>query len=256
MMRYVPLMMMLGASLALTACGGGGKSGKSGKAEVSAFEQLQAIPADVDAQVAEVTKPVDGVDLMLDQMKVMPNKLKISDEEFGAVLTQSLRGEELTIPDSVQGKSREEFTAFATKFAGFSSDLVATPARAQDLVTELATTTTRIPALATQASTQAATVLANPLSSKEEKAKAKQQQKDVKTIQKDAQDRVKAASDKVGELPNRSAVALNKFIAAAKDMKIDEAALRAAKKPVDDAKDAAKTTVDTAVEGVENAAGQ
>lgn len=255
MRRYIPLMMMLGASLALTACGGGGKS-KKGGSEAGAFEQLQAIPADIDAQVAEVTKPVDGVDLMLDQMKVMPNKLKISDEEFGAVITQALRGEALTVPDSVQGKSRDEFTAFAQKFAGFTSDLVATPKKAEGLVAGLASTTTRIPALATQASTQAAAVLANPLSSKAEKAKAKQQQKDVKTIQKDAQDRVKAAQGKVGDLPQRSVVALNKFVTAAKQMNIDEAALRAAKKPVDDAKDAAKATADTAKEGVKNAAGQ
>lgn len=253
MRRTIPMMMMLAASLALVACGGGKKSSKSGGGDTDAFAELQAIPAQVDAKVAAVTSPVDTVDEMLEQMKTLPGKLDISEEQFGELINGALSEQEVAIPESVQGQNREQLTQFLGNVRGFQQNLMGTPAAAKDLLGELGTTSARIPALATEVSTSAAATLANPLASKKDKDAAKQKQTDAKRLQKEAQARVKSAQDKVGGLPARATVAINKFVQAGKGMGVQENLLRAAKKPVDDAKEGANTAVDTAKEGADNA---
>lgn len=247
------VILLAAAGLTLSACGGGGKSKSGGGGGEDAFTELQGIPAQVDEKVAGVTGPVDKVDIMLDQMKVLPNKLDISKEQFGELINAALADQEVVVPESVQGQNKEELTKFLGNFKSFRSDLAGTPSAAKDLIAELAETSARIPVLATKASTSAATTIANPLASKKDKDAARKQQGEIKTIQKDAQARVSAAQSKVGDLPSRSVVAMNKFVSAAKDMGIKENLLRAAAKPVDDAKAGAKEVVDTAKEGANNA---
>lgn len=256
MRRTIPLMMAILAALALAACGGGKKSSKGGgggEGDGDAFAELKAIPAQVDAKVKEVTRPVDQVDIMLDQLKVLPKRLDISQEQFSEMINSALAEQEVAIPDSVQGQNREQLEKFLTNFSNFRGDLISTPARAKDLLTELGETSAEIPALATSASTSAAATLANPLASKKEKDAAKKKQDETKKLQADAQARVKAAQGKVGDLPGRATVAINKFVGAARDMGIKENLLRAAKKPVDDAKQGANQAVDTAKEGANQA---
>ncbi|MCA9538157.1 MAG: hypothetical protein KC620_04685 [Myxococcales bacterium] len=245
------VVLMCGAGLA--ACGGGGKSKKSGSASSdsrSAFQQLKDTPAEVDAEVDKVLKPIDGVDSMLEQLKGAPTRLKINADDFSAVLNNALAGEAINIPETVQGKSRTELEVLIANVTGFRNDLLATPDRAQGLIGELAKRSVAVPKLATQASASAGAKAANPFSSAKEKAEAKQQQGEVKTIQKDAQDRIAAAQDKVKGVPGRAGTAIAKFIAGAGEMGITEEAIKAANRPVDDAKKAANQTVDTAKEGV------
>lgn len=252
MRRLIPVMIVMVASLALVACGGSKKSSKSG-GETDAFAELQAIPAQVDAKVAGVMSPIDAVDSTLEQLSTLPKKLDISEEQFGELINSALAEQELAIPETVQGQNREQLTEFLGNIKSFQQNLIGTPAAAKDLVVELGETSARIPALATEVSTSAAATLANPLASKQEKAQAKQKQTDAKKLQNEAQARVKSAQDKVGKLPGRATVAMNKFVQAATKMGVKENLLRAAKKPVDDAKEGASTAVDTAKEGANNA---
>ena len=252
MRRLIPMLVVTVAGLALIACGGSKSSSKSG-GDTDAFAELQAIPAQIDEKVAAVLAPVDTVDVTIEQLATLPKELEISEEEFGELINGALAEQDLIIPDSVQGKGREQLTAFLGNIRGFQQNLIGTPAAAKDLLAELAETSTRIPALATEASTSAATTLANPLASKKDKDAARQKQTDAKTLQKQAQARVKAAQDKVAGLPGRAAVAMNRFVQAARKMGVKQNLLRAAKKPVDDAKEGAANVVDTATEGANNA---
>lgn len=253
MMRFVSLAVVLVASVGLVACGGGGKSKSDGSAKKGdAFTQLQAIPGEIDAELQSVTAPIDQVDAMLAQMKTLPQQLNVSEGEFSEIINTALTSQAIAIPDSVQGKQREELTAFIENFSTFRGNLFATPDRAQQMISSLAATTTRIPALATTASADAATTLVNPLASKKDKDKAKQRQEDVKRLQTEAQQAVTDAQTKVGGVPARATEATVKLIAGAGEMGVTENALRAVKKPVDDAKEGVETTVDTAREGAED----
>lgn len=252
MKKTLSMMVMALASLALVACGGGGKSSKSGgKDGGDAFSQLEKIPAQVDKELQEVTSPIDQVDAMLARMKTLPQQLEVSEDEFGEIINTALTAQAVEIPDTVQGKQRETLTAFIEDFSTFRGNLLATPDKAQEMVSSLAATSTRIPALATTASADAAQTLVNPLASKKDKDKAKQRQKDVKKIQAEAQQAVKDAQGKVGGVPARATEATAKLIAGAGEMGVTENAIRAAKKPVDDAKQGVEDTVDTAKEGAE-----
>lgn len=261
MRRLIPLMIVTLAGLALAACGGSKKSSKSGGGgDGDAFAELQAIPDQVDKKVAAVTRPVDNVDQMLGQMTTLPKKLDISEEQFGELINGALANQEVAIPDTVQGQNREQLSTFLGNIGGFQQSLMGTPAAAKDLLGELAETSARIPALATEVSTSAAATLANPLASKKEKDAAKKKQADAKSLQNKAQARVKAAQGKVGGLPERATVAINKFVSAGRKMGVKENLMRAANKPVDDAKEGANTAVDTAKDGanqaVQDATGQ
>lgn len=252
MKKTLSMCVMVAASLALVACGSMGKSSKSSKKDGGdAFSQLQAIPAQVDKDLQEVTSPIDQVDSMLERMKTLPQQAEISEDEFGQIINTALVSQAVEIPDSVQGKQRETLTAFIEDFSVFRGNLIATPDKAKELTSSLAATSTRIPALATTASADAGATLVNPLASKKEKDAAKQRQKDVKKIQAEAQQAVKDAQGKVGGVPARATTATAKLIAGAGEMGITENAIRAAKKPVDDAKQGVEDTVDTAKDGAE-----
>lgn len=243
---------MLSLSLLFVAClglaGVAVAKEKKGKKR-DAFAQLQAIPAEVDAQLQSVTAPIDQVDVMLAQMKTLPKQLDMSEGDFAEVINGALSSQTLVIPETVQGKQREELTAFVQNFSTFRTNLFATPSRAQTMTTELASTSAQIPVLATKASADAGKTLINPLASKKDKDKAKKRQEDVKKIQADAQQAVADAQTKVVGVPGRATEATAKLITGAGQMGITENALRAAQQPVDDAKQGVRDTADTARDG-------
>ena len=253
-MRNLIMLMAIGLmGVALTACGGSkAKSESTDANEVSAFDQLRALPAEVDGEVAKVGKPIDGVDGLLAQAKQLPETHKIKADTMSQVVITALRGDGVAVPDTVTGKAKAELETFVKTMTAFRHDLYAVPDRAQSLVGTLAEKIATVPALATKASSEAAIVIANPFASAAEKKAAKKQQSDVDKIQADAQARIAKAQEKVKGIPGRAAEAMAKFVAGFQSMGLSEEALTALKQPLRDTKAAAEGVRDTAQKSVED----
>jgi hypothetical protein len=251
-MRNLIILMAIGfTAVAITACGGS-KAKSDAAEEVSAFDQLKALPAEIDGEVAKVGQPIDGVDDLLAQAKALPETHKIKADTMSQVVITALRGDGIAVPATVTGKAKAELETFVKTLTTFRQDLYAVPDRAQTLVATLAEKIATVPALATKASSEAAVVIANPFASPDEKKAAKQQQTDVDKIQADAQARIAKAQEKVKGIPGRATEAMAKFVAGFQSMGLSEEALSALKQPLRDAKQAAEGVRDTAQKSVED----
>ena len=228
MRRILMLMAVLLSSGALVACGGSQKKGGgSGSDDRSAYDKLQMLPDELDAELASVTKPIDDVDTMIEQMAAMPEKAKMSKEDFGALIADTLQGKPFKAPANVDAKAAAELETFLTNLKGFKESLFSAPENAGALAKKAGETLVKLPALTTQVATEAAAVKANPFASKEDKAKAAQQEAKAKDAEKKAQAKVQEVQQKVGGLPARATTAIGKFTAALGNLGVTEAALGA-----------------------------
>ena len=78
MRRSLLVLSSLVLGLSVIACGGGSEEPKTpadkASAQVTPMEELKAIPKDLDAEVASLTKPIDDVQSIIDDLGAFPKK--------------------------------------------------------------------------------------------------------------------------------------------------------------------------------------
>lgn len=239
-------------SLLLTACGGG--KSKDGGDDRSAYQQLEAIPGEIDAKVKMLTSPIDSVDTMIVQIKEAPTKYKLGKEDFSKLITDTLTGKPFQAPASVDAKGAKELEDMLSNVKGFTTNLMNTPDNAKAMLGTLGEKVVEIPKLATQVTADTKVVKANPLASKEEKAAAEAQEKSVEKVKQDALNKVSEAKEQVTGVPARATSAIAKFTAEMTSLGVSEAALGAVKDKANDAKQAGEEMKDSAEENAKDAA--
>lgn len=250
--RFFILAALLIPSFMLTACGGG--KSKGGDDDRTAYQKLEAIPGELDAKVKMLTSPIDSVDTMLGQLKEAPAKFKLSKDDFGKLITDTLTGKPFTAPAGVDAKGAKELEDMLGNVKGFTTNLMNTPDNASAMVGTLGEMLVEIPKLATQVTADTKVVKANPLASKEEKAKAEQQEKGVEKVKQDALNKVNETKETVTGIPARATAAIAKFAGEMSNFGVTEAALGAVKDKADDAKQAGEEMKDAAKDNAKDAA--
>ena len=260
MRRALMLLGVLLSGAALVACGGSAKKGDKGGDDRTAFDKLQALPGELDAELASVTKPIDDTDMIIEQLASLPEKAKLSKEDFSKLIVDTFQGKPFQAPANIDATAAAELEGFLTNLAGFKDSLMGTPDAVAALSVKAAETLVNLPILTTQVATEAAVVKANPFASKEDKAKAAQQEAQAKDAETQANAKVSEIQTKVGGLPARTTAALGKFSAAMGSLGLADAAMGAVTDKVDEAKgageDMKKTAEDSAGKSVDTATQQ
>ncbi len=182
----------------------------------SPMEELQAIPKDLRAEVAKLTKPIDDVDAVIDQITSIPKRHDVNAAALASMVKAALQGGavKLKVKSNVSDEAKAEITGALTKLKGAVTALKQTPERVALLGKKIATQVSRIPTLAGKVGASAATTIANPFADAAAKAKAQADMDNVKQV---AADVVKVVTDtqaKILALPSKATGALSKLTAA------------------------------------------
>lgn len=233
MRRLLTVLVLLVASFSMVACGGKGGGGAADSR--TAYEKLEAYPADLDTEVAKVMSPIDSVDGVITQLNEMPAKLGLSKEDFGKLIANSIAGKPFVAPGGVDAKAGEELKTFIESFKGIYDGIINAPENAKSLVVFVGESALNVPKWAASAIADAGVTKANPFASKEDKAKAEKQLKNLDTIKNLVMAKVQETQGKLTTLPTKAVEAATKFGAAMAEMGVASAGAA-----VDAAKDKAK----------------
>ena len=142
-MHTFKIAMTLLAATMLVACGGG----KKGGSDKTSYEQLESLEAELVSAMDKVTGPIDQVDTMITRFTDLPNKFKLSPDDFKACAGSIFAGQ-AAVPGGVDAKTATELKGFAKDFGGFKTSLMNSPDNVKALVGEVAGALVSIPLLA------------------------------------------------------------------------------------------------------------
>ncbi len=224
-MRSAPLALgaLLTLGLAGSACGGSGanesakspESASAAEADLTPMQQLQVIPTSLRAQVADLTKPIDDVQKVIDQLASFPQRYNLN---LGAVMGMAKAtfdgGEvQITLSADVAADAKAELEAALNTLKGAVAALKDTPARVATLTSNVVGVAAKVPVLVTKVSASASATSANPFAGAEAKAQA---QADLAAGNKVADDVMKLVSEtqaKIAGVPAMATGALAKLTA-------------------------------------------
>lgn len=202
----------------LAGCGGGAAAEDpktpAGKAsvELSAMDELKAIPTDLNAEVAALTKPVDDMQSAIDELGALPKKHGLAAAELMAMAKGTFdNGKvEVKLKADVGAEAKADVEASLKKLAGAVTALKETPAKVAALTTKLATATAKVPVLASKVTASATAASANPFGSADVKAKGTADLASVKQVQADAMKSISDIQAKIAGIPAIATTALAK----------------------------------------------
>ncbi len=204
----------------VTGCGGSRQGANapttsSAKVELSAMEELKAIPKDLDAEAAALTKPIDDVQSVLDQLANLPKKHGITAGDMSAMAKATFeKGTvEVKLDAKASAEAKAEVEAALNRLKDTVVALKATPDRVASLTTKIASATAKAPVLATKITSSATITASNPMASADAKAHAKADLEGVKQAQADVQKSIGDTQAKVTGIPALATTALAKLSA-------------------------------------------
>ncbi|MBX3200440.1 MAG: hypothetical protein KF850_14800 [Labilithrix sp.] len=219
MRRSLLVLSSLVLGLSVIACGGGSEEPKTpadkASAPVSPMEELKAIPADLDAEVASLTKPIDDVQSIIDELGAFPKKhgLAAADVMGMAKATFDSGKVEMNLKADVAAEAAAELEVLLKRLNDTVIALKATPDHVAALTAKATAATAKVPLLATKVSSSASVTVANPFGSAEDKAKAQAEIDGVKQVQADTSKSISDVQAKVTGIPQMATAALAKLTA-------------------------------------------
>jgi hypothetical protein len=199
----------------VTGCGGGAQNGgaKSAKVEVSPMDELKAIPKDLDGEIAALTKPIDEVQFVIDDVTSIPKRHGVSAGDMAAM--SKLAFESGTVKfkanTEVSAEAQKEIESALTRLANVATALKATPGRVASLTKRIVVSSAKLPVLATRVTAQATFTSTNPFGGAEAKAKAKADLEGVTQVRADVTKSLSEAEAKIVGIPAMATGALGKL---------------------------------------------
>jgi len=203
----------------LVACGGGAASGEDPKSpsakasiDVSPMDELKAIPVDLNAEVAALTKPVDDMQAAIDELGALPKKHGLAAAEIMGMAKGTFdNGKvDLKLKADVGAEAKADVEASLKKLAGAVTALRATPDKVASLTTKIASATAKVPVLASKITATATAASSNPFGSADAKAKGTADLANVKQVQADAMKSISDVQAKLAGIPAIATKALAK----------------------------------------------
>jgi hypothetical protein len=211
---------ILGGFTFLVACGGGGAaSGEDPKSpsakasiELSAMDELKAIPADLNAEVAALTKPVDDIQAAVDEIGALPKKHGLAASEIMGMAKATFDSGkvEVKLKADVAANVKADVEASLKKLAGAVTALRQTPDKVAALTAKAASATAKVPVLASKVTATATAASSNPFASADAKAKGSADLASVKQVQADAMKSISDVQAKISGIPAIATQALAK----------------------------------------------
>lgn len=217
-MRRALVSLVLGVSVLSVACGGSSNDSKtaaSASASATPLEELQGIPKDLNADVADLTKPIDDTQAVIDQIGAIPKKYGITAGDMAAMCKATINdgSVDVKVNGDVSEDAKAEIKAALTKLKGVVAGLKATPDKVVALGKKAAVDTAKVPVLATRVTTEATATSANPFGSADSKVKAKAELDSVKQVQADVSQSITDVQTKITNIPGMATTALAKLTA-------------------------------------------
>ena len=203
----------------LVGCGSGAAKGGDPKSpsakasvELAPMDELKAIPANLDAEVAALTKPVDDIQTAIDEIGALPKKHGLAAAEIMGMAKATFDSGrvELKLKADVGADAKADVEASLKKLAGAVVALKSTPDRIAALTTKMTTTMAKVPVLASKVTATATAASANPFGSADAKAKGTADLANVKQVQEDAMKSIRDVQAKLGGIPAIATKALAK----------------------------------------------
>lgn len=212
---------LFAGSVCVTGCGGGAGGeepetpASKASASVSAIDELKAIPSDLDAEVASLTKPIDDVQSIIDDVTSLPKKYGINGADAIRMAKATMETGSIEVKVKTKGnltaEAKAEIESILVRLRDVVAGLKAIPEKTATLGAKVVIATTKVPVLATKVTGSASLTAANPFSSAESKAKAKADIESVKQIQADVSKSVSEVQTKVTGVPALATTALAKL---------------------------------------------
>lgn len=205
-------------SLSAVACGGtANQESKTATTkaslELEPIDELKAIPADLDADVKGLTKPVDDVQGILDDLEALPKKYKLTKTQLMAMAKASFDSGKVAISAdlNVADDAKAEIKSVLERLVAVVSELKATPDKVAALTKKTVAVTAKVPVLATKVTASATTTVSNPFAGADAKAKAQANIDSVKQVQADVSKSVSDVQGKITGIPQMATKALAKI---------------------------------------------
>jgi hypothetical protein len=217
--RRFGLSALLGVALMVSACEEAKSPDSVDKDESSSqspMEELQAIPVELNAQVANLTKPIDDVQKVIDQLTSIPKRYGINAADMMAMAKATVESGEInvTVSDDMSEEARAEIETALKTLKGAVAALKATPDSVASLMSRIAARTAEVPALAAKVTVSATAAAANPFAAADTKAEAQADVQKVKQVAADVMKVVSNAQAKIVGIPAMATVAMTKLMAA------------------------------------------
>ena len=216
-MRRVLVSLVLGVSVLGVACGGSSdsKPAASAKADVTPLQELQGIPKELNDGVADLTKPIDDTQSVIDQIGALPKKYGFTAGDMAAMCKATINDGtvDVKVNGNVSDDAKAEIKAALEKLKGVVAGLKATPTKVAALTKTAVADTAKVPVLATRVTTEATATSANPFGSADSKAKAKADLDSVKQVQADVNKSITDVQAKITGIPAMATDALAKLTA-------------------------------------------
>jgi hypothetical protein len=214
-MRRIFVSLVLGVSVLSDACGGSSdaKSADSAKVSVTPLEELQGIPKDLNADVADLTKPIDDTQSVIDQIGALPKKYGFTAADMATMCKATLNDGtvDVKVNGDLSDDAKTEIKASLQKLKDVVSGLKATPDKVVALGKKAVADTAKVPVLATRVTTEASAASVSPFASADSKAKAKADLDSVKQVQTDVSKSISDVQAKITGIPAQATGALAKI---------------------------------------------
>jgi prefoldin subunit 5 len=205
---------------ALAACGGGNAEDPKTPAakasiELTPMEELKAIPADLNAEVASLTKPIDDVQSIVDELGALPKKHGLTAADVMGLAKGTFENGkvEVSLKGDVSAAAKADVEATLKKLSATVTALKATPEKVTSLTTKVAAATAKVPVLASKVTASATATVSNPFGNADAKAKAKAEMDSVQKVQADVTKSVSDIQGKLTGIPAMATTALAKLTA-------------------------------------------
>jgi hypothetical protein len=177
------------------------------------MQQLKSISAELKAGAADLTKPIDQVQAILDDLARLPERsgLTLGDVLGMAKATLDSGKVALNVSVDIGAEAKAELEALLTRLNEVVLDLKRTPEKIATLTKRIAEDTALVPVLASRVTFSASTSTLNPFAGAEVRAKAQADVAELKLVQQEVNDTINQTQAKIMGVPSMAANALAKL---------------------------------------------
>lgn len=182
--------------------------------EVDPLVELQAIPAQIQAEVDVVLQPITDVDVVIDQVTSMPQTLGVDAASLRGLAKASFENGEVAVNLDIAADAKAEVEAVLVKIKGIATGLKETPERVKTATGNIVAIGTKATGLVTKLTAKYQAKLSNPLLKADAKAKIQADLDTVLALDADIKATISDAKSTVTSLPDKGKEALIKLTAA------------------------------------------
>ncbi|HWB81073.1 MAG TPA: hypothetical protein VG755_39190 [Nannocystaceae bacterium] len=176
--------------------------------------ELQGIPGQIQAEVDLVLKPITDVDVVIDQVTTMPDRLGVDAKGLRAMASASLTNGEVAVNLDISAEAKAEVVAVLETVKGIGVGLKETPARATTATKNIVALGAKATALVAKLTAKYQAKLSSPFTKAEEKLKLQAELDGIVKVDADIKAMIGEAKSTVTGLPAKGTEAMAKITAA------------------------------------------